>query len=80
MVANGDVTSLSSAVQTRDATGVDGVMVARALLENPALFDGHDVTPKSCVEDYIRFALEDGTPFTCFHHHLCYMMEKSFSR
>jgi len=38
------------------------------------------VTPKSCVEDYIRFALEDGTPLTCFHHHLVYMMEKSLSR
>jgi tRNA-dihydrouridine synthase 4 len=44
VVANGDVTSLDAAIKTREATGVDGVMVARALLENPALFDGFEVT------------------------------------
>ncbi len=43
VIANGDVTSLEDARGVREKTGVDGVMVARALLENPALFDGYKV-------------------------------------
>ena len=43
VIANGDVTCLDDAIRTRDVTGVDGVMVARALLENPALFQGYQV-------------------------------------
>ena len=43
MIANGDVTSLEGAREVQEKTGVDGVMVARALLENPALFDGYKV-------------------------------------
>ena len=43
VIANGDVTSLEGAREVQEKTGVDGVMVARALLENPALFDGYKV-------------------------------------
>ena len=54
-------------------TGVDGVMAARGLLENPALFSGAEWTPAACVSDWLRVSAETGTPFTCFHHHLIYM-------
>ena len=53
-MANGDVTSLDEAVATRDATGVDGVMVARALLENPALFDGYNVRFRTYLVVHLR--------------------------
>lgn len=33
--------------------GTSGVMVARGLLNNPALFAGHDVTPVQCVRDWV---------------------------
>ena len=42
VLANGDVRSLADAAQVRDATGVDGVMCARGMLENPAMFAGED--------------------------------------
>ena len=31
-------------------TGVAGVMAARGLLENPAMYAGHLTTPASCVQ------------------------------
>jgi len=27
-------------------------------------------TPKECIEDFVQIALETGTQFNCFHHHL----------
>ena len=54
VVANGDVTSLDDAIRTRDVTGVDGVMVARALLENPALFQGYQVVFNPVIR-FFRF-------------------------
>jgi len=80
VVANGDIKSMDDVVDTVAATGVDGVMAARGMLENPAMFAGFDVTPTKCIEDWVRLALTTGTPFLCFHHHLIYMCEKSFSR
>ena len=41
-MANGDVRSLADAAQVRAATGVDGVMCARGMLENPAMFAGEN--------------------------------------
>ena len=40
-MANGDVRSLKDAAEVRAATGVDGVMCARGMLENPAMFAGN---------------------------------------
>ncbi|KAG8142631.1 putative tRNA-dihydrouridine synthase protein [Naja naja] len=57
-----------------------GVMVARGLLANPALFAGYEDTPLQCVQDWVDIALEQGTPFTCFHHHLMYMLERVTSK
>lgn len=57
-----------------------GVMAARGLLANPAMFAGYEETPLTCIEDWIDIALEHGTPFTCFHHHLMYMMERISSK
>lgn len=57
-----------------------GVMAARGILENPAMYAGYESTPLECVKDFVNIALSTGTSFSCFHHHLIYMLEKSLSR
>lgn len=52
-----------------------GVMAARGILTNPALFAGHCTTPLACVQDWITISTAT-TPFQCFHHHLVFMLEK----
>ena len=54
-------------------------MAARGLLENPAFYAGFEETPKACVEKWLRLAIETGTQFSAFHHHLSYMLEGIFS-
>uniref|UniRef100_UPI002443A3BD tRNA-dihydrouridine(20a/20b) synthase [NAD(P)+]-like isoform X2 n=1 Tax=Nyctereutes procyonoides TaxID=34880 RepID=UPI002443A3BD len=80
VIANGDIRSLKEAENVWHITGTDGVMVARGLLANPAMFAGYDETPLQCIWDWIDIALELGTPYMCFHQHLMYMMEKITSR
>ncbi|XP_037092084.1 tRNA-dihydrouridine(20a/20b) synthase [NAD(P)+]-like isoform X2 [Pollicipes pollicipes] len=80
VLANGDIRSREDALATADATGVNGVMAAQGLLNNPALFSGAPSTPPSCVRDWVRLATDAGTPFACFHHHLIYMLERLMPR
>ncbi|NXY72247.1 DUS4L synthase, partial [Glareola pratincola] len=80
IVANGDIKTLKDAENVHHLTGADGVMVARGLLANPAMFAGYEETPLKCIQDWVDIALEHGTPFTCFHHHLMYMMERITSK
>lgn len=55
-------------------------MVARGLLANPAMFAGFEDTPLKCIWDWVDISIEQGTPFTCFHRHLIYMMERVSSQ
>ncbi|KAM9311742.1 tRNA-dihydrouridine(20a/20b) synthase [NAD(P)+]-like [Gastrophryne carolinensis] len=80
VVANGDIKSLKEAETMHQLTGVDGVMAARGLLTNPAMFAGFEETPLTCIQEWTGLALEHGTPFTCFHHHLMYMLERITSK
>lgn len=57
-----------------------GVMAARGLLTNPAMFTGYEDTPLECIWDWVDISIEQGTPFTCFHHHLIYMLERVSSQ
>lgn len=57
-----------------------GVMAARGLLANPAMFAGYEDTPLQCIWDWVDISVEQGTPFTCFHHHLIYMLERVSSQ
>jgi len=70
MLANGDVVSLEEARNTVARTGVEGVMTARALLENPALFAGYKVTPVEAVERFVAYAVGSGLRFELVLHHV----------
>ncbi|KAG1680892.1 tRNA-dihydrouridine(20a/20b) synthase [NAD(P)+]-like [Nymphon striatum] len=80
VIANGDIKRLSDVDKVHKLTGVNGVMAARGMLENPAMFAGYSHTPACCVQDWLRIALEHGTPFTCLHHHLIFMLDKVMSK
>jgi len=80
VVANGDVWSMADVERTVAETGCAGVMAARGMLENPAMYSGHATTPPQCVQDWVRLSLATGTHFTCFHHHLIYMLSSSLTR
>ncbi|GAA5889509.1 hypothetical protein JCM5296_005971 [Sporobolomyces johnsonii] len=79
VVANGDVFSKDDAEETRRRTGVQGVMAARGLLANPALFAGHDKTPFSAIQRFIALSTSHGLLFPLFHRHMSYMLESRFA-
>eukprot|EP00741_Cyanophora_paradoxa_P010200 tig00020510_g9875.t1 len=74
VVGNGNVFTLQDGRDFQDRTGVHGVMAARGLLQNPALFSGHDTPPLECALDFLRIATELGTSFTTTHTHLMFML------
>ncbi|XP_076469309.1 tRNA-dihydrouridine(20a/20b) synthase [NAD(P)+]-like [Babylonia areolata] len=80
VVANGDVKSSSDVTTIVEKTGADGVMSARGMLANPAMYAGFDETPVQCIKDWLDLSLSLGTPYQCFHHHLIYMMDRLLSR
>lgn len=78
---NGSVFKLSDANDWKERTGVDGVMSARGLLANPALFAGHEETPLECLADFVDIALTVGGITTrCFHQHIAMMLFNAMSR
>ncbi|BEI79989.1 hypothetical protein CcaverHIS002_0105180 [Cutaneotrichosporon cavernicola] len=77
-VANGDLWDLEDAHKMRRECGVHGVMAARGLLANPALFAGYDRTPVHAVENFVNLGLDYGFIFSLFHRHLAYMLESHF--
>jgi tRNA-dihydrouridine synthase 4 len=81
VLANGSVYSLADAKRIREHTKVDGVMSARGLLRNPALFLGHETVPPECVLDFVDMSMRHGTlPYKIFHNHLMMMLFDVHSR
>lgn len=80
VIANGDIYSLEDAERVQQLTSVNGVMAARGILENPAMYAGYSETPIDCIHDWIRLSMESGSCFTHFHHHLIYMCQKILTR
>ena len=78
--ANGDIFSLKDADECVALTGVDGVMSARGLLENPALFAGYEQTPLECIERFVNLSVDYGSNHFIFHHHLMYMMDNLMTK
>ncbi|XP_046985235.1 tRNA-dihydrouridine(20a/20b) synthase [NAD(P)+]-like [Schistocerca americana] len=80
VVANGDVRTLADAEELRETTRCKGVMSARGILTNPAMFAGYHQTPVECVQEWITLAKAMKVPFKCFHHHLVFMLEKVLAK
>ncbi|ESO82322.1 hypothetical protein LOTGIDRAFT_134818 [Lottia gigantea] len=80
VIANGDIKTLQDVKHVVTETGVNGVMAARGILTNPTMYTGSDVTSIQCIKQWCDLALDLGTPFPIFHHHLIYMMEKLLCR
>jgi len=73
-IANGDIFTLKDAEECVRLTGVDGVMSARGLLENPALFKGEDRCPWDAVERFMGYVVRAPLPFKLVVHHLSEMV------
>ncbi|KAG9291595.1 hypothetical protein G9A89_022014 [Geosiphon pyriformis] len=80
VIANGDIFSFQDAERVYAETGVNGVMSARGILQNPALFADYHTTPWECIERFVRISLAYGTNHFIFHHHLMYMFENVMSK
>lgn len=75
VVANGDCFSLEQAFQIAEFTGVDGVMSARGILANPALFAGYKNTPWKAIELFWDYATSYGLPYRIIQHHFAQMLD-----
>lgn len=64
---------MGAAHEMASATGVDGVMSARSLICNPALFKGHDSCPWEAVERFLNYVMRAPIPFKLVLHHLTEM-------
>jgi len=73
VIANGDAYTLSDVHKIAQLTEADGVMAARGILENPAMFAGHDVTPAECVHRLLGHAIRCPMPFPLVLHHISEM-------
>lgn len=76
IIANGDVFNLTDGESLYKKTRCNGIMSARGLLKNPALFSGVNRTPVSCVEEWISMKHNH---FMTFLHHLVFMCDKLLS-
>ncbi|KAK3111009.1 tRNA dihydrouridine synthase [Teratosphaeriaceae sp. CCFEE 6253] len=73
IVANGDAYTLADVHKIAKLTGADGVMAARGILENPALFAGYDVTPAEAVQKFLGYAIRSPIPLPLVLHHISEM-------
>lgn len=73
VIANGDVYGLDDAGRIAESTGVDGVMAARGLMENPGLFAGLDGCSWDVVESFVNEVVRRPLPLRLVQHHLSEM-------
>eukprot|EP00736_Rhodelphis_marinus_P002370 Rmarinus@m.13353 len=74
VVANGDVLTPRDTMDIAEATGVDGVMAARGLLSNPALFGDYTVPPIECLRDLLHTLADYHLTFGLVHQHMVYAL------
>ncbi|CAI5760009.1 unnamed protein product [Candida verbasci] len=75
VIANGDCFTKKDFDRIVDYAKVDGVMSARGILANPALFTGLDKTPWSAVEMFMHLVTCYGLPFGLSQHHITQLLE-----
>ncbi|ETO20758.1 hypothetical protein RFI_16462 [Reticulomyxa filosa] len=78
VLANGDIREPNDIFACIDATNAQGVMSARGILSNPALFAGYTHPPKQCVQGYFDQALQFGGHFKIHHHHLMFLLSTHY--
>ena len=77
VIANGNVFTLADAERIQKQTGVNGIMSARGLLENPGLFAGHEKATWEVLDRYIKHAIDYGTVTAVFQHHVQHITENA---
>lgn len=82
VVANGDIVSTTDIAKVISLTGADGVMSARGVLANPAMFKYDSRAVIDCAIEYLELALGIGseTKFAIHHHHIMYLVAPVLSR
>lgn len=75
VIANGDCFTLDDCNRIAEYTGVDGVMSARGVLANPALFTGLNKTPWSAIEMFMHLTTSYGMPYKLSQYHVVQLME-----
>jgi tRNA-dihydrouridine synthase 4 len=80
VVANGDAFSLEDVKSIAEYTGVNGVMAARGILANPAMFAGYETTPWHAVELFWDYVTAYGLPYRLTQHHFSEMLDKTLSK
>jgi tRNA-dihydrouridine synthase 4 len=73
LLANGDAYTYSDVLKIARDTGADGVMAARGILENPALFAKHTEVPVECLRDFLAWSIRCPIPFALILHHVTEM-------
>ncbi len=82
VVANGDCFMPLDINRIVKATGVNGVMAVRGVLNNPCLFapQQYDRCTWGAVEKFLNYAMEYSLPFRIIQHHLSCMLESSLNK
>jgi len=73
ILANGDAYHPSDLPKITSLTGAQGIMSARGILEDPAVFANHKVTPVQCVQLFLGYVIRCPIPFPLVLHHLSEM-------
>lgn len=73
---NGSIKTIEDAQTAYDTTGVGGVMAARCLLRNPGLFDKRRLGDPEVLTEWTKIAIEQGIPYSSYHKHVMFMLEK----
>lgn len=81
VIFNGDIFTLEDAKRAREITGCPGIMSARGLLQNPALFAGFDRPPLECILAFIEAVIITGSiSFVGLQHHVIDLLSPFLSR
>ncbi|XP_023953993.2 tRNA-dihydrouridine(20a/20b) synthase [NAD(P)+]-like [Bicyclus anynana] len=82
IIANGGIKTMQDADSLHDVLQCSGIMSASGILNNPALFNGYNKTPLSCIKQWMDLKDKSGDKLTfqCYHHHLVFMLEKILTK
>lgn len=75
VMANGDAFTMDDVNKMAEITKCDGVMSARGLLVNPALFAGFTATPVEAIWKFWNYVTAYGLPFRLTQHHFSEMTD-----